>query len=192
MLQKWEKGFFHGWNSNQTIIIENYRIPYTWDTNWNRNCNAKIILADYLSFAQEYLESKKQEELEELILKTEGYTGTFEEYLTNIDMTREEWEQQATDKGMSYIEWLKDCLINGNNSFSWLQVEFEVSKQGGTGKTVEELETLFAQKMGAESFDNLLAEENMTKEQFLEGLKSAGFRSEEDFLKAYVYFAPNV
>ena len=54
------------------------------------------------------------------------------------------------------------------------------------------METLYAQKYGAESFDELLAKENMTKEQFIEKLKKQGFRTEEDFLKVYVYFVPDV
>ena len=85
------------------------------------------------------------------------------------------------------MEWLKDFLIYGDNGYSWVQVEFEVSKQGEKGKTVEEMETLFAQKLGAESLDELLAKENMTKEQFIEEIKNQGFRTEEDFLKYVIY-----
>lgn len=186
---------FQGWNSDQTILIEHRTIPDTWNPNWYKGCDAKVVLGydpDYSLFAQEYLLNKNQEELEELILKTEGYPGTFDQFLIEVGMTREEWEQQGANKGMTYMEYLKDLLIYGDNGFSWVQVEFEVSKQGGTGKTVEELETLYAQKYGAESLDELLAKGNMTKEQFLEKLKKQGFRTEEDFLKVYVYFVPDV
>ena len=101
------------------------------------------------------------------------YPGTFEEFLADIDMTREEWEQQGTDKGMSYIEWLKDILIYGDNMVSWVQVEYVVSKSGGAGKTLEELETLFAQRFGIESFVKFLTEYDMTKEQFIELFRKA-------------------
>lgn len=188
-----ERDVFSGWQSTQTIYVEFKvsEIPNTWDINCFRDCDAKRVFGydpDYLPFAQEYLENKNQEELEELVLKTVRHTGTFDEFLADIEMTREELEQQASDEGMSYIEWLKEFLIYGDNSFSWVQVEFEVSKQGGTGKTVEELETLLAQKNGEETFEDLLTKENMTKEQFLEVLKSEGYRSEEDFLKFIVYY----
>ena len=192
-----DNNVFENWKSDQTIYIEYKKseIPNGWSQSWNTNCRAQIRYGfdkNYFYFAQEYLLDKNQEELEELILKTAGYSGTFDQLLTEAGMTRDEWEQQGTDKGMTYMEYLKDLLIYGDNGFSWVQVEFEVSKQGGTGKTVEELETLYAQKYGAESFDELLAKENMTKEQFIEKLKKQGFRTEEDFLKVYVYFVPDV
>ena len=189
-----ESWVFEEWNESQTIhikTIEENKIPSIWNPDWNERCNANIILEydpEYFTFAQEYLSNKSQEELEEVLLKTVRYPGTFEEFLADIDMTREEWEQQGTDKGMSYIEWLKDILIYGDNMVSWVQVEYVVSKSGGAGKTLEELETLFAQRFGIESFEKFLTEYDMTKEQFIEEIKNQGFRTEEDYLKYYLYY----
>ena len=189
-----DRGVFEEWNESQTIhikTIEENKIPSIWNSDWNERCSANIILEydpEYFTFAQEYLSNKSQEELEEVLLKTVRYPGTFEEFLADIDMTREEWEQQGTDKGMSYIEWLKDILVYGDNGFSWVRVEYVVSKSGGAGKTLGELETLFAQKYGAETLDELLAKDNMTKEQFIEIIKNQGFRTEEDYLKFILYY----
>ena len=189
-----ESWVFDGWNENQTIYIktiEENKTPSYWNSDWNERCNANIILEydpEYFTFAQEYLSNKNQEELEELVLKTGGYPGTFDQFLTGVGMTRDEWEQQGTDEGMTYIEWLKDILVYGDNGFSWVRVEYEVSKSGGAGKTLGELETLFAQKYGAETLDELLAKDNMTKEQFEEEIKNQGFRTEEDYLKYHLYY----
>ena len=183
---------FNGWESNQSICIEfsESEIPDTWSVEWNKDCDAHILFKEeleYFTFAQEYLASKKREELEELILKTVGYPGTFEEFLTEIGMTREEWEQQGADEGLSYIEWLRKFLIYGNG-FSWVQVEYEVSKNGGAGKTLGELETIFAQQNDAQTFEEYLSNRNMTREQFEEEIKNQGFRTEEDYLKYHLYY----
>lgn len=183
---------FYGWQSNQSICIEFSvnEIPDTWSEWWHKDCNALIVFEEeleYFTFAQEYLASKEREELEELILKTEEYPGTFEEFLTEIGMTREEWEQQASNEGVSYIDWLKGELY-GVYSFSWVRVEYEVSKNGGAGKTLGELETIFAQQNDAQTFEEYLSNRNMTREQFEEEIKNQGFRTEEDYLKYHLYY----
>ena len=183
---------FYGWKSNQSICIEFNvnEIPDTWSVECAEGCDALIVFEEdleYFTFAKEYLASKNQEELEELILKTERNPGTFEEFLTEIGMTREEWEQQASNEDVSYIDWLKGELY-GVYSFSWVRVEYEVSKNGGAGKTLEELETIFAQRNGIPSFDEYLSNINMTREQFEEKIKNQGFRTEEDYLKYSLYY----
>ena len=112
-----------------------------------------------------------------------------EEFLTEINMTRTDFEQQAAQNGMSYIESLRCSLIyKPAGSFTWILVEYETWLQGGSEKTIEELETLFVQKEGGSgTFDDLLAQEGITREQFEEEIKNMGFRSEEDFLKYVIY-----
>lgn len=88
-----DNNVFENWKSDQTIYIEYKKseIPNGWSQDWNTNCHAKIIFdKEYLSFAQEYLAGKNQEELEELILKTKRYPGTFDQFLTEVGMTRDE------------------------------------------------------------------------------------------------------
>ncbi len=150
--------------------------------------NKELITSSeqYLKFEEEYLSNKKQEELEELMLKSVYYTDTFEEYLNEEDMTREDIEQIAQGNGMEYVEYLKYLLKSTEDS--WVYVEYTVSKQGGTEKTIEELEQMFAEKYGGTgSFDDLLAQEGMTREDFYEMIKEQGFRTEEDFLKVQLF-----
>ena len=91
---------------------------------------------------------------------------------------------------MSYIEFLKFSLIYRQvGPIPWILVEYETWLQGGSEKTIEELETLFVQKEGGSgTFDDLLAQEGITREQFEEEIKNMGFRSEEDFLICFIYF----
>ena len=86
---------------------------------------------------------------------------------------------------MTYIEYLKNTLIDRS---SWLGVEYEVSKNNAEGKTVEELEQMFAEKNGGTgSFDDFLTKNGLTREDFNEMIKEEGFRTEEDFLKVYIF-----
>ena len=133
----------------------------------------------FQEFATNYLADKNQEELEELILKTARFTGTIEEFKQNVNL-----EQSATEKGMEYNEYLIYIL---KHEESWVYVEYMVSKQVGEGKTVQELENLFVEKIGySGTFEQLLAEENMTRVDFEKMIKEQGFRSEEDFLKVSI------
>ena len=135
----------------------------------------------YFKFAEKYLDDKNQEELEELILKTYFFIGTYEEFL-------QEWNirQDAEEKGVEYIKYLKEILIN--DEYSWLIVEYSVSIQGGEGKTVQELEELFVEKIGYPgTFEQSLEEYNMTREDFKNMVNENGFRTEEDFLKYVIY-----
>ncbi len=145
---------------------------------------------EYEKFAINYVANKSKKELEELVLKSIPYAGTFEEFLTENNTTRTEWEQQASEQNMSYEEFLRDSLINQNiGDIPWLGVEYETSLQGGNEKTTEELENLFVQKIGLTgTFDDFLAQEEITREQFIEVIKNEGFRTEEDFLKYIIYF----
>lgn len=153
--------------------------------------NAEIIYnnSEYENFANNYILNKNQEELEELLLKSIHFLGTFDEFLAESSTTREEIEQMATELGMTYTEYLKYCLVYEIPD-SWLKIEYQVSLQGGEGKNVEELEKLFIEKNGGqESFENLLKEEGVSKEQYFENIcNTEGFRSTEDFLKYAVYF----
>ncbi len=154
------------------------------------NANVVYIDAEYEEFAINYVADKSQDELEELILKSILYTGTFEELLSEEDMTKTDLEQQAKENGMSYIEFLKFSLIYQQvEPIPWTLVEYATWLQGGSEKTIEELETLFVQKEGGSgTFDDWLAQKEITREQFEEELKAEGFRSEEDFLKCFIYF----
>lgn len=141
----------------------------------------------YFKFAENYLANKSKEELEEILLKSARYIGTFEEYLNTIGKTREEFEKEAENAGMTYIEYLKQELSNTKKS--WLMVEYMVSIQGGEGKTVEELEQILIEGNGLTgSFEDLLAQEGMNREDFENMIKENGFRTEEDYLKYVIYF----
>ena len=149
------------------------------------SCSAKIKVKNQdiflASFMERYMLNKSQDELEELILKTYYYIGTYEEFLQENDI-----KQEAEDAGMEYIEYIKDILVNDENS--WLKVEYEVYNNGGEGKTVEELEQMFVEKnAGTGSFDDLLAQEGMSREDFENMIKEQGFRTEEDFLKVQLF-----
>ena len=91
---------------------------------------------------------------------------------------------------MSYEEFLRDSLINQDiGEIPWLEVEYKTLLQGGNEKTIEELENLFVQKIGATgTFDDFLSQEEITREQFIEEIKNEGFRTEEDFLKFFIYW----
>ena len=158
---------------------------------WGANHGTQIIYKDnpeykYIKFAISYLENKSQKELEELMLKSVQYTGTFEEYLNEGNMTREDIEQMAQENGMEYVEYLKYTLKN--MEYSWVYVEYTVSEQGGAEKTIEELEQMFVEKNGGTgSFDDFLSQGGMNREDFENKIKEEGFRAEEDFLKVYIY-----
>ncbi len=185
---------FYGCDNLKTIIIKRNPGDTTkisgepWGAT-NANVMYIEIDAEYEEFAINYVADKSQEELEELLLKSMLYTGTFEELLSEEDMTKTDLEQQASKDGMSYIEFLKFSLIYQKvGTIPWTLVEYETWLQGGSGKTVEELENLFVQKNGdTGTFDDLLAQEGITREQFEEEIKNMGFRSEEDFLKYVIY-----
>ena len=158
------------------------------------NANVKYIEVidpnEYEKFAINYVANKSKKELEELVLKSIPYAGTFEEFLTENNTTRTEWEQQASEQNMSYEEFLRDSLINQDiGEIPWLEVEYKTLLQGGNEKTIEELENLFVQKIGATgTFDDFLSQEEITREQFIEEIKNEGFRTEEDFLKFFIYW----
>ena len=141
------------------------------------NIKYEVDSEEYQKFAQNYLSNKDQEELEELILKTYFFIGTYEEFLQEKNI-----KQEAEEKGVDYIEYLKEILINDENS--WLTVEYLVSTQGGEGKTTEELEQMYVEKIGfTGSFNELLSQSGMTREYFMNMIKENGFRTEEDYLK---------
>ena len=145
--------------------------------------NENVLLA---SFMERYMLNKSQEELEELILKTYSYTGTYEEFLQDLQEYDIDFNQEAEDAGMKYIEYIKNILVNAENS--WLRVEYAVYNNGGAEKTIEELEQMFVEKNGGTgNFDNFLVQEGMSREDFNNMIKEQGFRTEEDFLKVFIY-----
>ena len=175
---------FEGCYNLETIIVDNYRFNMN-GAPWGAKDNVKVIYKDeegYQEFAVTYLEDKNQEELEELILKSKGFVGTYDEFLQERNLI-----QEAEEKQIEYIEYLKEILINDNNS--WINVEYLVLKRGGEGKTIEELEQIYTEKLIGfpGSFDDFLTQEGMTREDFENAIKGMGFRTEEDFLKVLIY-----
>ena len=166
------------------IEIDNYYDKEN-EAPWGAD-NADIIYKPYEEFCENYLSNKTQGELEELLLKSWGYIGTFEECLNQDGITREDLEKEAEDNGISYSELLEQKLKFDENS--WLYVEFDSKEAGILNKNVDELEQLVAEKYGAKSFEQLLANQNMTREQFLEAIKEEGFREEIDFLKCMILY----
>lgn len=113
----------------------------------------------YEQFANEYLADKTTDELEELVLKSARYTGTFEEWLTDNSNTREELEQNAQDQGMTYDEFLRYALSYEMGKNSWVYVEYAVSLAGGEGKSQTELENMIVELMQYEgTIDDWLVE----------------------------------
>ena len=97
-----------------------------------------------------------------------------------------DFNQEAEDAGMKYIEYIKNILVNAENS--WLRVEYAVYNNGGAEKAIEELEQMFVEKNGGTgNFDNFLVQEGMSREDFNNMIKEQGFRTEEDFLKVFIY-----
>ena len=184
---------FEGCENLKTITIKNKQGIISGEP-WKAK-NAKITYSNtsiYEDFANNYVLDKKQEELEELILKSENYLGTFDEYLTEKSMTREKLEEIAIGQGMTYMEYLKNILIYEFPN-SWIRVEYMTSIKGGEEKTIEELENLFIEKVesyaGIGAFEKILEEQGITKEQFFEeAYKEEGFRTKKDLLKYMIYF----
>ena len=141
---------------------------------------------EYINFANEYLSNKSTEELEGIILKSEMYVGTFEEYLTELGMSKEELEQRAEEAEITYDEILKDFLMN-ETSDDWVKVEYYITSQGWENKEQGELEQLFLDQMGIEgTFDAYLEEMGETREQLEQMAKDMGLTYKE-FLKFSLY-----
>ena len=81
-------------NNNFKIVTNNSRtdncyVKMQFSTEgYNTDKLAAVLVLDEL--LNEGTLNKNQEELEELILKTEGYPGTFDQFLIEVGMTREE------------------------------------------------------------------------------------------------------
>ena len=168
---------FKGCVKLKTITIDNTIERVYGKEPWGAEENTEIIYLGelkYKEFATKYLSNKSQEELEELILKSALYVGTFEEFLNENDMTRADIEQKAEEKGMTYIEYIKDLLINAE--VSWVRVEYEVSKNNAENKTLEELRKMLAQKVaGTDSFEDLLEQAGLTQEEYENMIKETQF-----------------
>ena len=166
------------------VNFEEGNTPAGWEENWYPSNVTVEYLTPYLNFAKEYLSNKDRGELEELLLKTERYIGTFEEYLSEAQISREEIEKMAQDEGKTYEEFLRETLEKD----SWVEVEYYISLKGWNNKTTSELEQIVLEQMGIEgTFDNFLGEQGKTREDFEEMYKGEGFRSEDDFLKYGLY-----
>lgn len=139
----------------------------------------------YEQFANEYLADKTTDELEELVLKSDFYIGTFEQWLTDNSMTREQFEQNAQDQGMTYDEYLRYGLSYGMGNHSWVYVEYAVSLAGGEGKNQTELENMIIElTQYPGTFDDFIVNElETTREDFPTWTQGQGFRSEKDFVK---------
>ena len=98
-------------------------------------------------------------------------------------MTREEFFELAPYLEMTNDEYLKYSIIS--NPYSWVRVEYYSSKNGWNGKTASELEPIFAETLGLETFDDWLSEMGMTREEFETEYKEM-FDKEEDFLKYFM------
>ena len=185
------------YNLDTIIVIRNNNEEITgepWGA-YGANVTYIDIDSEYERFANDYVKNKNQNELEELLLKTNRFLGTFDEYLQEeVQMTRDEFEQMITENyGMSYLDALKFGLVYEMGENSWINVEYQVFLKGGSGKTVEELEELFLQKciengMNMEEIEQFLQQEGLTLRQFIQQIaEQDGFRTEEDFLKFYIY-----
>lgn len=131
-------------------------------------------------FANDYLLNKTEQELEEIILKNEMYTGTFEELQLEKWNTKEYFKQEASNNNMTYTEYLKDIIKND----WWIKVEYKAYLMGISDKSTEEIEKIWMQKMGETgTFDEYLEEiMKMTRKEFEEMYTEMGFRTEKDFL----------
>lgn len=149
--------------------------------------NATISYVDknYQEFAQNYLANKNQQDLEKYILKSMTYPGTFEEFLAEDGLTREQIEQMASDKGLTYSEYLENILIYEIGDNSWIKIEYELYKNYGTIEGIEDLEEMFLEKYGKE-FDQFLKENGMTREEFENTIKEQTGWSLEDALKVFL------
>lgn len=179
-------------DSLKTIIIERTDDSIIYGAPWGAN-NADIKYINvYKSFLDEYLKDKNQYDFEELILKSEHFLGTFDDYLKDIDMTREELMETASNMGMSYEEYLKYSLTyEKDKNNSWIYIEYLLSTMGYGDKSEEELENILINDIiGENEFNKILEERGVTKEELYdESCKSIGLRTREDFFKfTIIYF----
>ena len=124
---------------------------------WGANAETEIIYEDvFKEFTEEYLTGKSIGELEELMVKSMLYPGTFNEMLEKY--------------GMTYEEYLKMLLIEA--PMSWIAVEYYSQENGLNGKSVSELEQLFLDTSG-QSIDEFLAS------------NSENFKSKEELMTKY-------
>ena len=145
---------------------------------WGADYSTQIIYEDkYTEFAEEYLKGKSIGELEELIVKSMLYPGTFDEYLVEEGMKREDIEKMAEENGMTYEEYLKMILIKV--PMSWIAVEYYSNGNDLNGKSVSELEQLFLDASGQSIDEFLESHSDMFKSK--EELKTK--YSEEEILK---------
>ena len=191
---------FYGCNNLTSIIVEKQEgsLP---DEPWG----AEYATVEYignrklLEFANNYLSDKSEQELEEIILKDEMYIGTFEEWLIEQGKTRDDLKQEASNNGVTYLEYLKSRIIQNE---LWIVLEYQASSLGILDKKPEELEPIFVDKAKEEgleeqigefnTFDELLEKTNMTRQEFEEMYESQGFRTEEDFLKYMIITYYNI
>ena len=143
----------------------------------------------YEEYAAEFLADKGTEELEELLLKSMCYIGKFDEFLSENNMTKEQLEQQAQDNGMTYDEYLKLSLTEGEGNIPWVEMEYVVMLAGGEGKDQTGLENLLVELIDYPgTFDDIIVNElKTTRENFLSFAQEQGFRTEEDFVKILIY-----
>ena len=178
---------FYGCDLLDTIELEAEEGAISGEP-WGADGETKIIYnAKIKRFAEEFLSNKTREELEELILKSEMYIGSFEELLEENETLRKNIEGMNS-QGMTYEESLKNILILGCSD-NWITVEYYISISGLdlNNKTTSELEQIFVEKIGFEgTFDELLKEEGLTRKDFEEDIYSQGYRTLDDYLKMVI------
>ena len=153
---------------------------------WGANYETTIIYQDeYTQFAEEYLTGKSIGELEELMVKSMLYPGTFDEYLVEGGMNREDIEKIAEENGMTYEEFLENSLIE--YPMSWIAVEYYSEVMDFNGKSVSELKQLFKDASG-QSIDEFLASNS---EMFKSKEELMTKYSEEEILKYCLNYVAN-
>ena len=150
--------------------------------------NANVIyfenILDYNNFMSEFLKNKTKDDLEELILKSEHFLGTFEQYLIEENKTREELENEALNLGMSYNEFLQ-YILKKKGLNSWIYIEYSISAMGYGEKNEKDLEDILINDIiGLEEFNTILEEQGITKEELFDSRRmELGLRNNKDLFK---------
>ena len=159
------------------------------DAHGNDNLiNARIICKPYLDFKESYLKDKSQSELEDIFILGYGKYPTFDEYLEGKGITRTEIEQEATQAGLTYEDYLRRYISNENDG--WLQIEYEFENSEFSNKSDDELKAYIIEGTEYSSFEQALKkvsnDESMNEEKFAQMLQETAFRNARNYLKMLV------
>lgn len=150
---------------------------------------AEYDTSEYESFATAYLNDKNPGELEELLLKSDRYLGTFDDLLKDANMTREDLEKLAAEEGLEYADFFRQMLREGTTPAykSWVYIEYNIHQMKIDNSELEDV--FIVEIIGIDEFNKILKESGVTKEEcFEEACQQYGFRSNEDFLKYGICF----